>query len=311
MKQGKISVIVPVYKVEKYLDQCIRSIVCQTYPDLEIILIDDGSPDNCGKICDVWERRDSRIRVIHQKNHGVSAARNTALDIAAGDFIFFVDSDDYLEPDTLFLLADALIQHEANIAVCNFTYEFEYEEDRKLASPKMLDGCQIKQSDIFSGVEFMMLADQGKYAFVIVNWNKLYRREVFNNIRYPVGKRFEDEMVIHHLLYPCQKIVTVPYIGYHYLQHSDSFMHENDRLADYIEALLDRCSYFLEKDEQELTLSNEGRLLSAVKKAEKQLPKRELQLIKQSYFRTVWKIWLKMWIPAPTLIKRFVRCKLV
>ena len=119
-KHGMISVIVPIYGVDKYLEECIESIISQTYTKLEVILVDDGSPDRCGEICDRYAEMDNRITVIHQKNGGAAAARNAGLRIATGEFVAFVDGDDYLEPDAYEYLAAALVEHEADIAFGKF-----------------------------------------------------------------------------------------------------------------------------------------------------------------------------------------------
>ena len=127
--QPKISVIVPVYKVEKFLDRCVESIVGQTYENLEIILVDDGSPDNCPSMCDKWAEKDSRIKVIHKENGGVSSARNAALDAATGDFIGFVDSDDWIEPDMYESLMMRIDETGKDIAVCSY-YSIEVSGER-------------------------------------------------------------------------------------------------------------------------------------------------------------------------------------
>ena len=118
MKAELVSVVVPVYKVERYLDKCIGSIVKQTYTNLEIILVDDGSPDNCPQMCDEWAKKDARIRVIHKENGGLSDARNAALDICTGTYVVFVDSDDYVHPEYVSYLYEMIVQHNADLAVC-------------------------------------------------------------------------------------------------------------------------------------------------------------------------------------------------
>lgn len=116
----KLSIIVPVYKVEQYLDKCVESILAQTFTDYEIILVDDGSPDNCGQMCREWERRDGRIRTIHKENGGLSDARNAGIDIAKGDYIGFVDSDDYIKPDMFEVLVANLERNNADISMCGY-----------------------------------------------------------------------------------------------------------------------------------------------------------------------------------------------
>ena len=125
-----ISVIVPIYKVEDYLDRCIESIVKQKYRNLEIILVDDGSPDQCGAICERWAAKDRRIKVIHKKNAGLAAARNTGIEESSGEYLCFIDSDDFLEPKMLEKLLKALIMEEAEVAACNFVYEYEDPEKK-------------------------------------------------------------------------------------------------------------------------------------------------------------------------------------
>ncbi|MBR1540013.1 MAG: glycosyltransferase [Clostridia bacterium] len=119
MEEELISIIVPVYKVEKYLDKCINSIVSQTYKNLEVILVDDGSPDSCGKMCDEWTQKDTRIKVIHKENGGLSDARNFGLDCAKGKYIQFVDSDDYIEKDMIEFLYKNLKENNADISICS------------------------------------------------------------------------------------------------------------------------------------------------------------------------------------------------
>lgn len=122
MQKPLVSVIVPVYKVEDYLDKCVKSIVAQTYENLEIILVDDGSPDNCPSMCDSWAQKDSRIKVIHKENGGVSSARNSALDAAAGDYICFVDSDDFIEPNAVGYMLENI--GDADVIQCSFSYDY-------------------------------------------------------------------------------------------------------------------------------------------------------------------------------------------
>ena len=122
--EGKISVVVPVYNVEEYLDQCVESLVGQTYKNLEVILVDDGSPDNCPAMCDEWAERDNRIKVIHKENGGVSSARNAALDIASGDYIGFVDSDDWIEPDMYEILIKNAKKYDADISRCAGLFDY-------------------------------------------------------------------------------------------------------------------------------------------------------------------------------------------
>jgi len=177
-----ISIIIPVYKVEDYIDECVESIVNQSYKNLEIILVDDGSPDNCPAICDEWAKKDPRIKVIHQKNAGQSAARNAALNIATGDFIGFVDSDDFIVKDMYKTLYDALNGSEAKVATCYFlrTDGSNSEEQFKESPSKTYSVNEALR-------EFFLKREVGS-----AMWDKLYRREIFDNIRFPEGETNEE-----------------------------------------------------------------------------------------------------------------------
>ena len=176
-----ISVIVPVYKVENYLDCCVQSIVNQTYSNLEIILIDDGSPDASGAMCDAWAEKDSRIRVIHQENAGGGAARNAGLDAARGERIAFVDSDDYIAPGCYQYL-HTLLEEGADIAECDFV-----ETERNDA----VFGTDAGEISFYTPLEAMRCHIRDT-AFRQLIWNKLYRRAIFAQLRYPEGKLNED-----------------------------------------------------------------------------------------------------------------------
>lgn len=182
-----ISVIVPIYKVEEYLHACVDSILEQTYVNLEVILVDDGSPDLCGQICDEYSRKDLRIKVIHKKNGGLSDARNAGLDIAQGEYIYFVDSDDIIHPELLEKLFILIKKYGADISICR--YQIFNDGD----SPKIILG-QHGNVECFSDFEMLDNLYNPKYAPAnIVAWNKLYRRSIWNSLRYKVGIINEDE----------------------------------------------------------------------------------------------------------------------
>ncbi len=174
-----ISVIVPIYKVEPYLQQCVDSILNQTYSDLEILLIDDGSPDRCGEICDEYAKKDKRIRVFHTENRGLSAARNLGIQESTGSFLGFVDSDDWLDNDMYEVLLDRIVDTQADISGCGFYTELS-------TNPKTSN----LEETIYSGVESEIALLDGKVSNYV--WNKLYRRDVFRNVSFPEGilKRF-------------------------------------------------------------------------------------------------------------------------
>ena len=213
MEESKISVIVPVYKVEPYLRKCLDSIVNQTYQNLEIILVDDGSPDSCGAICDEYTAKDQRILVIHQPNGGLSAARNAGLDIATGECIGFVDSDDWVEPKMFEALLWGLETAGADIAVCG---RYEEYKDRRVA----IDWPENQAMNCEEALEELLHNERLQNLV----WDKLYRRELFEGIRFPEGKTFEDIAVMYRLFLRSEKVLCVPGAMYHYLQRPDSIV---------------------------------------------------------------------------------------
>ncbi len=246
-----VSVIVPIYKVEAYLEKCIKSIQNQTYTDLEIILVDDGSPDRCGAICDRYAEEDARIKVIHKENGGLSDARNKGLDIAAGEYILFVDSDDYIHPQMVEMLLEQLQTTDADIAVCRFKQVQENEEVRfeDFISGRT-EGTSVKELEVFEG-QAIVENLQYKNLLTVVAWNKLYKAELFEKLRYPKGRIHEDEFLIHHILHLCKKTVYIETELYYYLQRTGSIMGEikfegvRDGWIAYEErlAFLQKCNY--------------------------------------------------------------------
>lgn len=202
-----VTVIVPVYNVEKYLDRCIRSIITQTYRDLEIILVDDGSTDNSGKISDDYALIDSRINVIHKENGGLSSARNRALDIAKGDYIAFVDSDDYIESTMIEGMMNNFISAEVDIVVCGYNVVNEEGEvvcKKTGAFEKLMSGEEMTKD---------ILLDKFPYSFA---WNKIYRKSLFLDVRYPEGRYYEDIPVTYKLAYRAKHIYIKNNCYYNY-----------------------------------------------------------------------------------------------
>ena len=237
-----ISVIVPIYKVEAYLDRCIRSIAEQTYQNLEIILVDDGSPDSCGAICDAWAEKDSRIKVIHKENGGLSDARNAGMTIASADLISFVDSDDYIEPAFLEKLHGAMTEHDADIAECGVSYVDE-------------DGNVLRQRDVapvqtMGKIEALrrLVLEDGVYQTV---WNKLYRRQVAMGVLFAVGKYNEDEFWTWQVFDRIEKLAVVREPLYNYLQRGSSIIGVgyNVRRLDGLEARFQRMVHLQKYDE--------------------------------------------------------------
>ena len=210
-----ISMIVPVYKVEPYLDKCVRSIVEQTYKNLEIILVDDGSPDNCPAMCDAWASKDSRIKVIHKENGGLSDARNVGLAVAIGEYISFIDSDDWIEPDFIRELYDAMERTGAEIAECGTTYVDEAGNVLRQRSV-----VPIACMDKLEALRRLVLED-GIYQTV---WNKLYRRAVIEGVLFEKGKHHEDDFWTYQIFDRIEKLAVVERPMYYYLQRSGSII---------------------------------------------------------------------------------------
>lgn len=245
MQAELVSVIIPVYKVEQYLDRCVESVLQQSYTNLEILLVDDGSPDRCGMMCDQWAEKDHRIRVIHKENGGLSDARNAGLDAATGEYIFFVDSDDYIAADMVQKLYDALITNYADMSICNFLQVDEagvpLDEEENRTPP-------IRDEVLTGDGAILRMAEKGGW-FYHMAWNKLYQKELFHSIRYPKGKLCEDVFIAHLLLGHCEKVACTSYAGYYYVQRTGSIMHSRNTRY-YIhktEAFLDRAVYAYER----------------------------------------------------------------
>ncbi len=213
MKQPLISVIVPVYKVEPYLDKCISSIANQTYTNMEIILVDDGSPDNCPAMCDAWAEKDNRIRVIHQKNQGGGAARNAGLDFASGGLIAFVDSDDYIAPDMYARLYE-LLKAGADIAECSYV---------EVAGDDAVFACGYETRS-YTAQEAMAENIRDR-VFRQLIWNKLYRRQMVDGIRFPTSKKIDDEFFTYRVLGNANTLIHSTKVCYAYRQQPESVMH--------------------------------------------------------------------------------------
>ena len=239
--EALISVIVPVYKVEKYLKRCIDSILMQTHQNLEIILIDDGSPDACGAICDRYAEADSRIKVIHKENAGVGMARNSGLDICTGDFIMFVDPDDYLSAAAVQVLYERLVRDGSDMAVGKHTNV--YEDGRTNGA-----FCSWMKNDVVK-TEDMIVSIRGSQYLSVSSWAKLYKREIFETLRYNTFQCAEDLMLYPSVLDKCAQISVVDSEVYYYFQRSDSVIHQKPERAkkDELIALIYFSKYLLQK----------------------------------------------------------------
>lgn len=232
-----ISIIVPVYKVEDYLGKCIESILSQSITNFELILIDDGSPDKCGDICDHYANIDSRIKVIHKRNEGLSAARNSGLDIAKGEYVGFVDSDDWIDENMYGTLMGLLIDNDGDIAQCEFIRTFDENEK--------VDNSKNNTIETFNNFEALKNLYSEKAISTVVSWNKLYRRDLFEYIRFPVGKLHEDEFTTHKLLYKSRKLVYTSKVFYYYRQTPNSIMNSkfNKKRLDILDAMQERLEF--------------------------------------------------------------------
>ncbi|MCF0124254.1 MAG: glycosyltransferase [Clostridia bacterium] len=234
MKQPLVSIIVPIYNVEPYLVQCIESIINQTYKNLEIILVDDGSPDNCPKICDDYASRDSRIVVIHKKNGGLSDARNAGLDIAQGDYITFVDSDDWIHSNYIEILSNGYQNKKIDIVIGEHDLIGENIKSQRVS---FNENSQIYDARDIIKIFFSNNSDE-KYG---VAWGKLYKKELFANVKFPKGKYHEDNFLTPILLHKANKIFITNKVLYHYRIRSNSITSKKHPF-DLLEAL--ESSYF-------------------------------------------------------------------
>lgn len=216
----KLSVIVPIYNVEEYLDECIKSIVNQTYKNLEIILVDDGSPDHCPELCDIWAEKDNRIKVIHKENGGVSSARNAGLDAAAGDFIAFVDSDDYLDSDMYEIMLSQMREHNTDMAQCGIVRE------NADGSVEVWDSFK---APIVVMDNMQLLCSVGEAAGIlpVSPCNKIFKAEVISGIRYDESLKYaEDTLFNFAAARNINKAVIQNVPRYHYVNNSDSASHQ-------------------------------------------------------------------------------------
>lgn len=230
-----ISVIVPVYKVEPYIHRCVDSVLAQTFTDFELVLVDDGSPDKCGEICDKYAAKDHRIHVIHQKNGGLSAARNAGVDWAFANsnskWISFIDSDDWVHPCFLEYLYRAVREFNIDISVCEIMRTDCYHSfSAEQFHAEIVDWDQFYISGWARGV---------------VVWNKLYRKELFVKTRYPVGKINEDEFVTYLLLEKVGRVAVLDSILYFYFQNANGIMKSNfsQKKLDVLIALAEQCRF--------------------------------------------------------------------
>lgn len=251
----KLSIIVPVYNVEDYVEECIKSLIQQKYKNIEIIIVNDGSKDNSLLICEKYAKKDSRIRIYTKENGGLSDARNFGLEKASGDYITFVDSDDYVSPNIYVIMIENLEKYNAQISCCNIfmtTNESIYEKHK------------IEQLTVFSSQEAISDLVDGDCLIDYASWNKVYRKELFKYIRFPKGKIYEDMHIMIPLFDMCEKIILTPIPLYYYRQRELSitkmpFSIKNfDIISAYKEII-----YYLDKIKSPLINAGENKLTMA------------------------------------------------
>ena len=245
--EGLVSVIVPVYKVEQYLDKCLDSIVNQTYEKLEIILVDDGSPDSCPQRCDEWAEKDRRIQVIHKKNAGIALARNSGLDAATGDYITFVDSDDYISLDAIEIMIKRIEMDNTDMVVAQKVkvYPNGIEESTTFFSQEV---------EIISKEEAFHRLGSADKPFPSPTWAKLYRKYIFEEIRFPNLKTAEDTYAVVDIIARCDRISILSDTVYFYFQRDASIVHtmtrekelDNMKAATHLARFLLDCNYIKE-----------------------------------------------------------------
>ncbi len=239
MEGELISVIIPVYGVEKYLEKCVDSVLAQTYENLEIILVDDGSPDKCPAICDAFAARDSRVKALHKANGGQGSARNRGLDIAHGACVGFVDADDYIAPDMYAKLYEAMLETGAQISMCDFVHVDE--TGAKVSEMPPLRTGVLTKEEMFSRIEDV---ERGRYVSPVL---RLCRRELFDGLRFEEDMRYEDEMLAHLLYDRCEHTVIIPDAAYFYVQRGGSTTHQpaSIRRLDAVRAIMARYDFFM------------------------------------------------------------------
>ena len=237
-----ITIIVPVYKVEDYLQRCVDSILCQTYGELEIILVDDGSPDRCGEICEEYAKGDPRIKVIHKENGGLSDARNAGIEQASGRYITFLDSDDWVHEEYVERLYGLLNETGADVSSCGYLTTGSEQISEDLSAESVYE---------FTGEEALdqLVAFGDLHAQMIVAWGKLYKTELFDGIRFPYGRIHEDEFTTYKLLYRAGKVAVSTRKLLYYWQREDSIMGSGFKVKnklDFLDAQIERGAFFNE-----------------------------------------------------------------
>lgn len=310
-----ISVIVPIYKVEQYLNRCVDSLLAQSYPNIEVLLVDDGSPDQCPRICDAYAERDARVRVIHKPNGGLSDARNAGMDAAKGEYLAFVDGDDYVDPDMYAVLYQVLQKTGDKLAICGFTKITDTGVIRRKTDMRF---PQRMTEDEFWYQLFFPKRDLGTVA-----WNKLYHRSILEGLRFPVGAIHEDEWLVHQYVSRAGHISVANQCLYYYVVREGSITSQalSPRSLSILPAFSQRLAYFAENNKQRavtLTMRNytryvvfflsdwrgEARYASYVSQVKEDF-KREIKRYKAQVSAKEVAYW-KCALIAPTLMRRLL-----
>ena len=268
--QPLISVIIPIYKAEKYIEKCVRSVLAQSYQNLEVILVEDGSPDNSGAICDKLASEDERIRVIHKENGGAATARNVGLDVMTGEYIAFVDADDYMESNYLEMLYQLLTDNNAQVSICGFKTVDENGNaiiidalhDEQIAEvieeTSMQVENRIKAEKLVSGNDIILEDLQGHWEHV-APWGKLFKAELYQQVRYPHWFAHEDEPVFIQVFDQVEKVAVSGEKLYYYVQHAGSLMNtaysEKDRTT-YLQMWRERIAYYSDENPRHKEILN-------------------------------------------------------
>lgn len=298
MNEDLVSVIIPVYNTEEYIDKCIHSIVCQTYVNLEIILIDDGSTDSSGMLCDKWSNSDKRIVVIHKSNGGLSDARNCGLDVARGTYYAFVDSDDYLSLDAIEQMYIGIKNNLCEIAICNMIRISENGQSYPFYKPTSVE-------KILRGEKRFQTLVQPSVC------NKLFMAKLFDNVRFPFGKYYEDTFIYHILLFRAKNVVMTGSDNYFYLERKNSIISRpqfTEQYFDFIEAVWYRAFFLLEQNIQ--PYANEAclSLYAAYSNAEKHIKKSKSNKLHFANAKNQFKLALFTLINADTVgLKQKIR----
>lgn len=320
----KLSIIVPVYNVEKYLCKCIDSILNQTFKDFELILVDDGSTDRCGVICDDYAKKDYRVKVIHKKNGGLSSARNTGLDVAKGQYIGFVDSDDYIDIRMYEIMLNHSIEHESDIVICDFRYVKEDDNIEKSILRQNIEDIQVENMNNIRALESLYMRNAVSFE---VSWNKLYKKKLFEGIRFEEGRIHEDSIIIHDLFYKCNKVTHIKCCLYSYLMRENSITSSSFTIKnlDGIYALKKRMDFFYEKNLMDLKYKAQYdyivRFIRDYYKAKENMPNERkllkylklnfnkiwLELFKNPYYNWKEKLAIYLFIINPYLYKIYVK----